>query len=89
MYKLAVDPDLLRSLMKRTGTGGAVSVRALADATGVPRSTISALLTGTQEALPADKANAISTRIGVDVLVLFTPIGRSVRLTSPGRKVSA
>lgn len=80
MFKL-VAPDLLRTLMLRTGTGGAVSVRTLSAETGVPRSTINALLTGRQQAVPVDKAQAISTRIGVDVLVLFAPVGRAVQLT--------
>lgn len=86
MFKL-VEPELLRTLMRRTGTGGAVSVRTLSADTGVPRSTINALLTGTQQAVPVDKATAISSRIGVDVLVLFTPIGRAVQLTAAEQKV--
>lgn len=85
MFKLQ-DPDLLRRLMRRTGTGGAVSVRVLATDTGVPRSTINALLTGKQQAVPVDKAHAISTRIGVDVLVLFAPVGRAVQLTPTERQ---
>ncbi len=81
LYKL-IDPDLLRTLMKRTGSGSAVSVRELATLTNIPRSTIGALLTGVQQSVPEASAHAIAEAIGVDVLILFTPIGRSVTLTA-------
>lgn len=76
LYKL-IDPDLLRTLMRRTGTGASVSVRELSALTRIPRSTIGALLTSVQQSVPEAAAHAIADAIGVDTLVLFTPIGRS------------
>ncbi|WP_030928394.1 helix-turn-helix domain-containing protein [Streptomyces sp. NRRL B-24720] len=81
LYKL-VSPDLLRTLMLRTGTGAAVSVRELATLADVPRSTIGNLLTGAQQAVQEQTAHAIAEAIGVDVLVLFAPVGRSVPLAA-------
>ncbi|MFJ3590099.1 helix-turn-helix domain-containing protein [Streptomyces sp. NPDC090231] len=81
LYKL-IDPDLLRTLMKRTGSGAPVSVRELATLAHIPRSTIGALLTGAQQSVPEASAHAIVEAIGVDVLILFTPIGRSVTLAA-------
>ena len=81
LYKL-IDPELLRTLMKRTGSGASVSVRELATLTSIPRSTIGALLTGVQQSVPEASAHAIAEAIGVDVLILFTPVGRSVTLAA-------
>lgn len=72
-----VNADLLRQLMQRTGTGSRISIRELADAAGVPHGTIGNLLTGEQCTVPAGKAAAIARVIGVDVLILFEPLGRS------------
>lgn len=77
MYKL-VSADLLRSLMQRTGSGQSLSVRDLATAVGVPRGTIGNLLTGETKSQPERVAHAIARVIGVDLLVLWVPIGRAV-----------
>lgn len=88
LYKL-VRPELLRTLMERTGTGASVSVRELAALAGVPRSTIGALLTGVQQAVQEAAAHAIVEALGVDLLVLFAPVGRSVTLTAVPETASA
>ncbi|MFE4679176.1 helix-turn-helix domain-containing protein [Streptomyces sp. NPDC056723] len=88
LYKL-LRPELLRTLMERTGTGAAVSVRELAAQAGVPRSTIGALLTGAQRAVQENAAHSIAAVLGVDVLVLFAPVGRSVTLTAVPDKDTA
>jgi hypothetical protein len=77
MHRL-VDPDLMRQLMKRTGDGAPVTIRDLAKACSAPHGTIGNLLTGSQKAVPAGTALAIANRLGVDLLVLFTPTGRTV-----------
>ncbi|MFE1770287.1 XRE family transcriptional regulator [Streptomyces sp. NPDC059008] len=79
MYRL-VDPNLLRTLMRRTGTGAPVTIRGLADAVGCSHSTIGNLLVEQQHSVPAATAHAIAARIGVDVLVLFAPTGRATPL---------
>lgn len=88
LYKL-VRRDLLRTLMQRTGDGSAVSVRQLAHRTGAARSTIGNLLTGTQEATDVETAHKIAAAIGVDVLVLFVPVGRTAPLALVRQGVSA
>ncbi|MET9465847.1 helix-turn-helix domain-containing protein [Streptomyces sp. NPDC006544] len=74
-----VNRDLLATLMKRTGSGASMSVRELATEAGVPRSTIGNLLSGGQESVFYPTACQIAAAIGVDVLILFTPTGRSTR----------
>ncbi|MBT2449434.1 helix-turn-helix transcriptional regulator [Streptomyces sp. ISL-43] len=78
LYQL-VDRTLLATLMKRTGTGASMSVRDLASQADVSRSTIGNLLSGVQEAVFYPTACQIAAAIGVDVLILFTPTGRSTR----------
>lgn len=78
MYML-VSGDLLRTLMQRTGTGGKITVRELAQRGGISVGAVSSLLTGAQQHLPADKAERIASTIGVDVLVLFIPCQRAGR----------
>ncbi|PBC71518.1 hypothetical protein BX265_6128 [Streptomyces sp. TLI_235] len=70
--------DLLKLLMQRTGTGSRISTRDLAKAVGCAHGTIGNLLNGAQEYVPLALAQAIAARIGVDLLVLFTPTGRAV-----------
>lgn len=82
MYKL-VDRELMRTLMQRTGTGGGVSVRELAADVRLPHGTIGNLLSGYQTTQPYDKALAIAQRIGVDLLILWTPIERSLTAIAP------
>lgn len=73
------NPDLLRTLMQRTGTGERFSVRQLANAADVSAGTIGALITGTQQLIPLEKAHRITTAIGVDLLVCFVPAQRAAR----------
>ncbi|SFD12716.1 helix-turn-helix domain-containing protein [Streptomyces aidingensis] len=84
-YRL-VSPDRLRMLMERTATGGPMSVRQLADAAGVQKSTIDGLLHQRQETVSADRAHAIAEAIGVDLLVVWQPVGR---VTGDARIASA
>ena len=76
MYGL-VSPDLLRTLMERTGTGAKLSIRELAEKASVPKSKVGALLTGAQATVPAEDAYAIARAIGVDTLILWYPVGRA------------
>lgn len=78
LYQI-VNPSLLATLMQRTGTGAAVSVRELAAKAGVPRGTIGNLLSGVQQSVFEPAAHQIASAIGVDVLILFTPTGRATR----------
>jgi transcriptional regulator with XRE-family HTH domain len=79
LYKL-VSRELLSILMRRTGDGSSVSVRQLAQRSDVPRSTIGNLLAGGQQAVSVQSAHRIAQALGVDVLVLFIPVGRSAQL---------
>ena len=72
-----VDADLLRTLMRRTGTGARITIRTLATRTGLAVGTIGALLSGAQKDLAEDKARRIARAIGVDLLVLFIPNERA------------
>lgn len=76
-YRL-VKPALLRELMARTGTGCSVSTRELAAAVGVPHGTIDNLLRGIVRTQPARVAHDMARYIGVDLLILWAPTGRSV-----------
>jgi transcriptional regulator with XRE-family HTH domain len=81
-YRL-VNPDLLRLLMERTGTGAPISGRELAASVGVPSSTIDALLNGVTKTQPANIASKIAHVIGVDLLILWLPTGRAVPADDP------
>ncbi|MER7930532.1 helix-turn-helix transcriptional regulator [Streptomyces sp. NPDC096057] len=81
-YRL-LKPRLLRELMERTGTGAPLSGRELAAMVDVPRSTIDALLNGVTKTQPADVAERIVRAIGVDLLILWAPTGRSVPSEEP------
>ncbi|MFE0651399.1 XRE family transcriptional regulator [Streptomyces sp. NPDC059534] len=76
MHRL-VDPELLRLLMQRTGTGARVTIRQLGAAAGVPHGTIGNLLAGLQESVAGESAYAIAAALGVDVLVLWIPVERA------------
>jgi len=76
MHRL-VSPELLQLLMQRTGTGVGLSIRKLADAVGIPHTTIGNLLSGEQKSVAGETAHAIAAVIGVDVLVLWIPIERA------------
>jgi hypothetical protein len=71
------DPDLLRRLMRRTGDGTRTTVRELAKLAAVHHSIVGKLVAGDQETTTAEVAAAISGRIGVDLLVLWTPVERT------------
>lgn len=73
-----VSPDLLVQLMERTGDGRSVSVRDLAEAAGCHSSKIGHLRTGERETADEHEAPAIAKRLGVDLLVLWKPTGRTV-----------
>jgi hypothetical protein len=73
-----LDPDLMRRLMERTGTGHSISGRELARRVGVPHGTIDNLLNGNIRTQPSDVAHGISRIIGVDALILWAPAGRAV-----------
>lgn len=77
-----LDPDLLRRLMERTGSGHSISGRELARKVGVPHGTVDNLLNGNIKSQPHDVAHRISQEIGVDILVLWTPAGRAVPVES-------
>ncbi|MEV8032223.1 helix-turn-helix transcriptional regulator [Streptomyces sp. NPDC086182] len=79
-----LDPDLLRRLMERTGTGHSISGRELARRVGVPHGTIDNLLNGNIKTQPADVAHGICRTIGVDALILWAPAGRAVSVESEG-----
>lgn len=68
-----VDADLLRTLMQRTGDGRKITTRELADRASVALGTVSNLLTGVQNIVRAEAAQAIADAIGVGVLILFAP----------------
>ncbi|MFJ3786953.1 helix-turn-helix domain-containing protein [Streptomyces sp. NPDC090093] len=76
-YRL-VDPELMRTLMKRTGTGSKISNRELAAAVGVSHGTIDNILNGISKIHKEPVAAAICQTIGVDLLILWAPIGRAV-----------
>lgn len=77
-YMVLVSRDLLVMLMERTGDGREVSVRELADAAGCHPSKIDALRNGRREKSLYTEALAIAKRLGVDLLVLWKPTGRTV-----------
>jgi transcriptional regulator with XRE-family HTH domain len=84
-----IDPELLRRLMQRTGTGRKINIRELADASGVSNGTIGGLLNGVQKTLPESKARRVAAVIGVDLGILFIPCeraGRSFIPQQPGRE---
>lgn len=72
-----VNPDLLRTLMRRTGTGERITTRELAASIGIAHGTIGGLLTGAVKVVPESTAVDIAARIGVDLLVLFAPVCRA------------
>jgi hypothetical protein len=69
--------DLARTLMEHDGDGTRVTVRDLAAATGRHPSYVGAILTGTLNSVPAEVAAAWARRLGVDLLVLWTPDERT------------
>lgn len=72
-----VNPELLRLIMRRTGTGARLSIRQLAEIVEVPHQTVGRLLTGEQTDMDGTTAQAIADTIGVDLDVLWIPIQRA------------
>lgn len=70
--------ELLRLLMQHTGSGQKLTVRSLAEMAGCAHGTIGNLLSGAQDFVPLALADRITRTIGVDLLVLFAPTGRSI-----------
>ncbi|MEU8760708.1 helix-turn-helix transcriptional regulator [Streptomyces sp. NPDC048659] len=84
------DAELFRTLMKRTGTGAEVTLRALGELVGIPHTTIGNVLSGTQDTVSGPTAEAIATVIGVDLLILWVPDQRAaVVQTVPHELVAA
>lgn len=67
------DLDYFQKTMKTPGRGAPLTVRELADASGVSRSQIGRLLTGDLNNLDVNDAHAVAEALGVAVLVLFVP----------------
>lgn len=73
-----LERDLLLRLMERTGRGDSVDVRKLARRAGVARGVVGDLVSGARSRVTYDSAAAISAAIGVDMPILFAPVGRSL-----------
>lgn len=71
-----VDVELLERLMRRTKTGAAIKGRELTTKAGIAHGTISNLLNGVRENVYGSTAAAICDVIGVELLVLCTPVDR-------------
>lgn len=71
-----VDIELLERLMKRTKTGAPIKGRELTTKAGIAHGTISNLLNGVRENVYGSTAAAICDVIGVELLVLCTPVER-------------
>jgi transcriptional regulator with XRE-family HTH domain len=80
---LLVKPARLALLMERTGTGTEISGRELAVRVGVSHGTIQNLLNGTTKTTSGRVAERICQVIGVDLLILWAPTGRSVPAGEP------
>lgn len=77
--------------MKNTGDGTRTSARDLAVHAGCNFSHIGELMTGEQETASYEHAIGICRRIGVDLLILWTPIERAdsaVRSAAQPQKAS-
>ncbi|MEU3507604.1 helix-turn-helix transcriptional regulator [Streptomyces longwoodensis] len=84
-----VSPDLLCQLMERTGDGRPVSVRELARVAGCHPSKIGHLRTGERSTADENEAPAIARRLGVDLLVLWAPTGRTVEAPAESLPMAA
>jgi transcriptional regulator with XRE-family HTH domain len=74
------DSDLLRGLMRRAPDGGSLDIRALAEAVGVSKSKIHALLSGERPSVTTDVAERICRVVDIQRHRLFpdplpTPTG--------------
>lgn len=75
-YRLR-SPQLLRDLMQHTGDGTRTTTRELAALARVHHSFIGKLLAGEQETVTAEVATSLAARIGVDLLILWSPVERT------------
>ncbi|NUQ95603.1 MAG: hypothetical protein HOY79_03235 [Streptomyces sp.] len=75
-YRLR-SPRLLRDLMQHTGDGTRTTTRELAALAQVHHSFIGKLLAGEQETVTVDVAVSMAARIGVDLLILWSPVERT------------
>jgi transcriptional regulator with XRE-family HTH domain len=71
-----IDRELLERLMKRTKTGAEISGRELAAKAGIASGTISNILTGVRRRYTGSTLVRICDVIGVELLVLGTPVDR-------------
>lgn len=71
-----VDAELLERLMKRTKTGAEISGRELTRLAGIASGTISNVLTGGRPRLQGATVAPICDVLGVELLVLCTPVER-------------
>lgn len=90
MYALAstdqqTGGERLKSFMARTGTGQRISADGLAEAVGVSKGTIGALMSDAQRIIGEPKARAIAAALGVDYLVLWIPMERAGRVFIPAQ----
>lgn len=70
--------------MKRTGLGDEVDVRELAARAGISRGVVGDLVSGARVRVTYASAAAICAALGVDMPILFAPVGRSLTFV-PGQ----
>jgi hypothetical protein len=75
--------------MQNTGDGTRTTVRELAEHAGCYPSHIGELLTGEQETASFEHAAGVCARIGVDLLVLWTPVERTDAAIRSTRQLQA
>lgn len=75
--------------MQNTGDGTRTTVRELAEHAGCYPSHIGELLTGEQETASYEHAAGVCARIGVDLLILWTPVERTDAVTRSARQLQA
>lgn len=84
-----VDAELLERLMKRTKTGAPITGRELAAKAGIASGTISNLLTGVRSRVTGPTVASICDVIGVELLILGTPVERLEPATERLSELSA
>lgn len=84
-----IDRELLERLMKRTKTGAEISGRELAAKAGIASGAISNILTGVRRRVTGNTVAAICDVIGVELLVLGTPVERLEPATERLAELSA
>jgi hypothetical protein len=77
------DAALLRQLMQCTGDGRPVSIRTLAREMGCSHGHLHNILGGARITLSHREAAVLCARIGVDLLVLVAPTGRTIPAPPP------